>query len=522
MALVPFQRNSGNVSSVHYGNTRDRAGRQSRHQELGRYWQQARQIAETAGEILAEANASRETTMILNKKQLIANGVTDHAKKIRRDLVAVLENVLAAIDPFSLTKNNLTLQGNRLTVAKELKLDLSRYRNIYVLGAGKAVYKMALAVERLLGARITTGWINIPSMPEKNELRRIKVNLARHPRPNAAGVRGSKHIRSILEKAGEDDLVIAVISGGGSALMPLPADGIKLSEKVQLTSLFLKSAASIHEINVVRKHMSGIKGGQFARYAYPATLMALYVSDIIDDPFDIQASGPTAPDPSTFADAIEILKKFGIWNSAPGSIRSRFLLGAQGSIPETPKSQDEVFRKGKVHNFTIANHNTACEASAKAGKKLGYHILPLTSSIQGEAREVAKVIVSIGKQVLRYGKPLTKPALIIAGGETPVNVRGKGHGGRMQELGLAGLLHLKAGMTLAAFATDGVDGITPEPMAGAIGDMGTKERGQKMGLDVQKYLTDNNSYAYFQRVGDHIITGPTGTNVADLTLLAVY
>jgi glycerate 2-kinase len=448
--------------------------------------------------------------------------MTVQSRRIRRDLVAVLENVLAAIDPFSLTKNNLTLQGNRLTVAKELKLDLSRYKNIYVLGAGKAVYKMALAVERLLGARINAGWINIPAMPEKNELTRIKVHLARHPRPNAAGMYGSKTIRSILKGAGEDDLVIAVISGGGSALMPLPADGITLSEKIQLTSLFLKSAASIHEINVVRKHMSGIKGGQFARYAYPATLVALYVSDIIDDSFDIQASGPTAPDPSTFSDAIEILKKFGIWNSAPHSIRTRFLLGAKGSIPETPKPQDDVFRKGKVHNFTIANHNTACEASAEAGKQLGYHVLPLTSSIQGEAREVAKVIIAIGKQVLRYGKPLTKPALIIAGGETPVNVRGKGMGGRMQEFGLAALLPMKDGMTLVSFATDGVDGMTPEPTAGAFCDMGTKLRGQKMGLDVHTYLTDNNSYAYFHQVGDHIITGPTGTNVADLTLLAVY
>ncbi|HLC20737.1 MAG TPA: DUF4147 domain-containing protein [Candidatus Methylomirabilis sp.] len=460
--------------------------------------------------------------MILNKKQLIANGLTDQSRNVRRDLVAILEHVLAALDPFGLTRNNLELRGEQLIVAKQLSLDLPRYRNIYVAGGGKAVYKMALAVERLLGSRIASGWINIPDLPEKNELRKITVNLARHPRPDTAGMYGVKNIRSILEKAGENDLVIAVISGGGSALMPLPADGIKLSEKIKLTSLFLKSAATIHEINVVRKHMSGIKGGQFARYAYPATLVALYVSDIIDDPFDIQASGPTAPDPSTFSDAIEILKKHGIWNSAPSSIRTRFLLGVKGSIAETPKSHDEAFRKGKVHNFTIANHNTASEASAEAGEKLGYQILPLTSSIQGEAREVAKVIVSIGKQVLRYGKPLTKPALIIAGGETPVNVRGKGMGGRMQELGLAGLLHIKEGMTLAAFATDGVDGMTPKPTAGAIGDLGTKQRGQKKGLDVQRYLSDNNSYAYFNKVGDHIITGPTGTNVADHMLLAVY
>ncbi len=459
--------------------------------------------------------------MILNKAQLVANGATQQARKRRRDLLEILEHVLAAIDPYTLTKNNLELQGNRLVVAQQLPLDLARYRNIYVLGAGKAVYKMALAVERLLSSRIRSGWINIPEKPEKNELKRIHVNVARHPRPDKAGMQGSKAIRSILEKAGEDDLVIAVISGGGSALMPLPAEGITLPEKIQLTSLFLKSAATIHEINVVRKHMSGIKGGQFARYAYPATLVALYVSDIIDDPFDIQASGPTAPDPSTFSDAIEVLKKYGIWDDAPGSIKTRLLQGAKGLIPETPKAHDDEFRKGRVHNFTIANHNTACEASAEAGLKLGYNVLPLTSSIQGEAREVAKVIISVGKQVQRYRKPLSKPALIIAGGETPVSVRGKGKGGRMQELGLAGLLHIKEGMTLASFATDGVDGMTPRPTAGAISDIGTKERGRQKDLDVQRYLADNNSYAYFNKVADHIITGPTGTNVADLILLAV-
>ena len=460
--------------------------------------------------------------MILHKERIISNGITDQAKKARRDCLAVLEHVLQAIDPFTLTTNNLERRGDRLIIANQLTLDLPRYRHIHVLGAGKAVYKMALAVERVLASRVTAGWINIPARPEKNELKRIKVNVARHPTPDRAGELGSKTIRSILEKSDRNDLVIAVISGGGSALMPLPADRVTLPEKITLTSLFLKTAATIHEINVVRKHVSGIKGGQFARYAYPATLVALYVSDIIDDHFDIQASGPTAPDPSTFSDAIDILKRHGIWRSAPSSIRTRLLTGAKGSIPETPKSTDEVFRKGNIHNFTIANTNTAVEASAEAAAQLGYGVLPLTSSIQGEAREVAKVIVSVGKQVRRYGKPLSKPALIIAGGETPVNVRGSGKGGRMQELSLAGLLHIKDGMTLVGFATDGVDGITPKPTAGAIADIGTRQRGHRRSLDVQKYLADNNSYAYFHKVGDHIITGPSGTNVADLILLAVY
>ena len=398
---------------------------------------------------------------------------------------------------------------------------MSDYDNIYVVGAGKAVYRMALAVEKLLGRKIADGFINIPELPARNTLKRIKISKARHPTPSIQGVRGTKRIIQILKKAGTRDLVIGIISGGGSALMPLPAEGITLKEKIALTSLLLKTPATIHEINVVRKHLSHIKGGQFACLAYPATLVTLFVSDIIGDPFDIQASGPTAPDPSTFNDAIFILKKYAIWNRTPECIRERLTRGAEGIIPETPKSDHEAFRKGKIYNFTIGNHWSAVEAAKKKGIGLGYHTLDLTSSIQGEAREVSKVILSIGKDIQRYQVPLKKPALIIAGGETTVHVQGKGKGGRNQELVLSAVSQLQEGITIASFGTDGVDGINPSPVAGAIADASTYNRCSQKKISPHTYLAHNDSYHFFKKVGGHILTGHTGTNVGDLILLIV-
>lgn len=461
------------------------------------------------------------THVIKNTQRLITHGRTASERKARRDICKILEAVLRAVDPYALVKKNLEPRRNRLIVARSLTLDLNHYRRIFVVGAGKAVYKMALAVEDILRSRIVGGCINIPTLPSKNHLRKIVACKARHPTPDIRGVYGTKQIAKTLKSAGKDDLVIAVISGGGSALMPFPAQGITLKEKIALTSLLLKTPATIHEINVVRKHLSQIKGGQFACMAYPATLITLYISDIIDDPFDIQASGPTAPDPSTFKDAMVILKKYEIWDRAPKAVRARLTKGAQGLIPETPNASHEAFCKGRIYNFTIGNHNTAVEAAGRAGRKLGYHTLELTSAMQGEAREAAKGIVAIGKHIVQYRKPVRPPALLVAGGETTVHVRGKGAGGRNQELVLAALTQLRNGMTIASFGTDGVDGMTPLPVAGAIADVGTRERAMRLRIDPQKFLANNDSYHFFTKVRNNILTGPTGTNVGDLILLAM-
>lgn len=439
---------------------------------------------------------------------------------MRHNICRILENVLEAIDPYALTRQNLKLNGNTLRVAHSLSFDLTRYRRVYIVGAGKAVYKMALAVEDVLRSRVTGGCINIPTLPRHSRLKKVTVCKARHPTPDIQGVYGTKRIMRLIENLALDDLVIGVISGGGSALMPLPAEGITLKEKIRLTSLLLRTPATIQEINVVRKHLSGVKGGQFACLAYPATLVTLYVSDVIDDPMDI-AGGPTAPDPSTFQDAVEILKKYEIWQAAPKSVRERLMRGVRGIIPETPKASHEAFCKGKIYNFIIGNHNTAVEAAARAGRKLGYSVIELTSSLQGVAKEAAKIIVAVGKHIKRYRRPARPPALIVAGGETTVYVRGKGQGGRNQELVLSAIPQLQGGMTIVSFGTDGVDGITPRPVAGAIADVSTRECALRKKLDAQKYLADNNSYHFFKAVGDHIVTGPTGTNVGDLILLSI-
>lgn len=463
----------------------------------------------------------KKKKMIKNKKQLISNGKTAKQRKVRREVCKILEQVLKGVDPYKLVQRNLKLKGNTLKVAGSLKLDLFQYQNIYVAGAGKAVYKMALAVEDLLRQQITGGCINIPALPANNKLKKITICKARHPVPDVHGVYGTKQIKRTLIKAGKKDLVLAVISGGGSSLMPLPVEGVTLKEKIKLTSLLLKTPATIHEINVVRKHLSQIKGGQFACLADPATLVTLYISDIVDDSFDTQASGPTAPDPSTFRDAIGILMKHGIWNKAPKSIKKHLEQGAQGIIPETPKAKHKAFCTGQIYNFTIGNHNTALQAAVRTGKKLGYHVVELTSALEGQAREVSQAILAVGKHVNRYGKPARKPALILASGETTVNVRGKGKGGRNQELVLSVIQQLQDGMTMASFGTDGIDGFTPIPVAGAIADFTTHEKALRRKLDVREFLVNNDSYHFFKPLRDHIHTGPSGTNVGDLIMLVV-
>lgn len=459
--------------------------------------------------------------MIKNTAQLIKNGATAADQKRRRDIIECLEAGLAAVEPYHLVKEHMQLRGEKLFVKNAGVFDLKKFKNIYVVGAGKAVCAMANAVEDVLRDRITAGAVNFPEMSGDCP-RRIRFFHASHPIPGTTGMQGAKAIIKIVKQAGKNDLVLAIFSGGGSALMPLPADGITLAQKMKTTKLLLKTPATANELNVVRKHLSKIKGGQLACYAYPATMVALYISDVIDDSLDIQASGPTTPDPSTFSDAVHILKKYHIWNNVPDAVHKRFTAGIKGTISETPKKSSATFCNGKIHNVTIGNFHTAVTAAADKAKKLGYRVLPLTSSLQGEAEEAAKVIVSISKEIKRYKKPLAPPAMIIAGGETTVHLHGKGRGGRNQEFVLSGLTKLQSDMTLASLGTDGVDGFTPRPVAGALADISTLERALKKKMLPSNYLFNNDSYRFFAHLGEHLDTGGwTGTNVADLIILAV-
>jgi hydroxypyruvate reductase len=363
---------------------------------------------------------------------------------------------------------------------------------------------MAVAVERLLGARITGGLINAP---DAVKLRRIEINEAGHPIPDRRGVAGAKRIAQIATQAGADDLVICLISGGASALLPLPAPGITLAKKQKITRSLLHSGATIHEVNCVRKHLSLIKGGQLARLAYPATLLTLVLSDVIGDNLDAIGSGPTVPDRTTLAEARAICARYGIEIGLPDS-------------RETPKPKDRAFAKS--HHVLVGSNALAVEAAAEEAKRLGYNTRILSTSVQGEAREVAHVYSAIANEIYFHNRPVATPACIVSGGEPTVTVSGKGLGGRNQEFALSAAIDI-AGyweeMVILSVGTDGADG--PTDAAGAIVDEGSVGRARKLGLDPAAFLTNNDSYHFLQATGDLIKTGPTGTNVADIQLILV-
>jgi glycerate-2-kinase len=321
----------------------------------------------------------------------------------------------------------------------------------------------------------------------------------------------------IAEQAEKDDLIICLISGGGSSLMPLPRGGISISDKRLITDALLKSGATINEINTVRKHTSDFKGGWLAKKAYPATILNLILSDVVGDPLDFIASGPTVPDSTTFSDALNILKKYKLWEKTPESIKNVLLEGEKGIIPETPKAGDEAFKN--VVNVVIGNNRVAGLAACQQMKTLGLNTSLLTATMEGEARQVAKLLASIAREASMSNNPVAKPAGIVAGGETTVTVVGKGRGGRNQELALAVALKLKGldGVVLASLSTDGVDG--PTDAAGAIVDGKTLARAEKMGLNAEKFLANNDSFTFFSKLGNLIFTGPTGTNVNDITVM---
>lgn len=338
--------------------------------------------------------------------------------------------------------------------------------------------------------------------------------------PDEVGIKGTLRMLELAEQAGEDDLIICLVSGGGSSLMPLPRRDISLDSKRQITSALLKCGATITEINAVRKHISAFKGGWLARKCYPATVLSLVLSDVVGDALDSIASGPTVPDATTFNDAHKVLEKYGLWESAPVSIRNLLSDGEKGIIEETPKKRDEAFER--VSNVVLGNNRCASVAVCEHLKSKGLNTVLLTSTLEGEAKHVGAVLASIAKEVLESGNPVSKPVAIIAGGETTVTVVGEGVGGRNQELALSAALRLRGShtITFASFSTDGVDG--PTDAAGAIADGKTTERGEKLGLDAETYLARNDSYTYFSKIGDLIITGKTGTNVNDISLLIVF
>ncbi|HTA67952.1 MAG TPA: glycerate kinase [Bryobacteraceae bacterium] len=429
------------------------------------------------------------------------------ASALSRDALRIFHAALKAADPAQAVLRNVKIAGNVL-IAGRKRYRLDSFRNIYVIGAGKASAEMAQAVERLLRKRIAGGLINI-KYGHAARLRRIELNECGHPIPDRNGELGAQRIADIARQAGPDDLVLCLISGGASALLPLPAPPITLEEKQETTRLLLHCGANIHELNCVRKHISGVKGGQLAGLAFPAAVLALILSDVIGDDLDVIGSGPTVPDRSTFSDARAILAKYGISGRVPAEVRERL----SGKSPETPKPGARIFEK--VQNLIVGSNRLAVDAAAQQARALGYHTLVLSTFIEGETRDVARVHAAIAKEIRASGRPVKPPACVISGGETTVTIRGSGLGGRNQEFALAAALDiagLKDVVVLSA-GTDGTDG--PTDAAGAIADGDTIARG----LDAAAFLANNDSYHFFENIGDLIKTGPTGTNVADVRVM---
>jgi glycerate 2-kinase len=453
---------------------------------------------------------------IRNREKIIANGRTPRLRRCRAMALECFEHAVNAVEPKQLVKSKMKVENSLLQV-NGYSFDLKKVKNIYVVGGGKAGGKMAQAIEELLGNHVTAGAVNIPYGTKQNT-QVIELNEASHPVPDEAGVKGSLRIMAIVEQAQENDLVICLISGGGSSLMPLPREKISLKEKQELTNMLLKSGAAITEVNAVRKHLSAFKGGWLAKKAYPATVLNIILSDVMGDPLDSIASGPTVPDKSTFNDAVKVLEKYDLWLNAPVSVRKVLSEGRKGLLQETPKKDDIAFEK--VYNIIIGNNQTASLAAVDCLCSKMFKTLLLTDMMEGEARDVGKKLVTFARGVLVCKAYFPKPLGVVAGGETTVTVTGTGLGGRNQELVLSAALGLKESeeMVIASFSTDGIDG--PTDAAGAIADGFTLKRANQLGLDPKKYLAANDSYHFFAEIGDLIYTNATGTNVNDISVIA--
>lgn len=437
-------------------------------------------------------------------------------KEMRKDAMEIFTASLNAVDPIIAVKKYLSLEGDVLQVGKR-SYDLSNYARIYVIGCGKAAASMSYALEDILQNRISGGIINVKYGHTK-DLKYIKINEAGHPIPDEAGVEGTEEILALLHGLRDNDLVIFVLSGGGSALLPLPKDGISLEEKQRVTKMLLDSGASIDEMNALRKHISKVKGGQLARVAYPATSISLLLSDVVGDRKDVIASGPTVPDESAFGDCMSIIEKYNL--QLPESVMNLIKKGLNGEIEETPKAGDPIFEK--TFPVIIASNIMALKAAEQKAKELGYNALILSSAIEGETKEVAQVHTAIAKEIRASGNPISKPACIISGGETTVTIKGKGLGGRNQEFVLASATEI-AGMSdtvILSCGTDGTDG--PTDAAGALADGLTIQRAEKLGMHAMEYLWNNDSYHFFEKLDDLIKTGPTNTNVMDVRLLLMW
>ena len=435
---------------------------------------------------------------------------------IRVLLGRLLRAGLAAADPKRAVRRIVTRTRTGLRVAGR-RYDLRGAGRIVAVGAGKASASMAVALEQRLGTRLAGGLVVVPrgaAVPT----RRINVVTAGHPVPDRAGQKAATQMLALVKGLTRDDLLIVLLSGGASSLLPLPAPGLTLADKRRTTQLLLRSGASINDMNAVRKHLSAIKGGQLAA-ATRARVVTLILSDVIGDDLGMIGSGPTAPDSTTYADACAVLRRFRIWNLVPALVRHHLLKGRRGALDDTPKPGALLSRR--VRHHVLGNNRTSVEAVRREALRAGLrpHVLP--RAMTGDARDAAASFGRLAHRIVSFGKPVRPPVCLIAGGELTVAVRGAGRGGRAQEFALAAAAEI-AGLSnvwIAGFGTDGADG--PTDAAGAVVDGGTMARAAARGLDLARALRRNDAYAFFAQAGGHIMTGPTGTNVNDLYVMIV-
>ena len=450
----------------------------------------------------------------------------------------ILGAALDAVDPAAAVHRHLGRDGDLLR-AGDQTYDLRSYERVFVVGAGKAGAPMARAAAEVVGDRLAGGVVVVkgyddpgdgvsgrpgdeaqcrpftPSPPHP-----LTLVAAGHPIPDQRGVAGARRIAQLLEQATDRDLVIALISGGGSALLTLPAAGISLAELQAFTSILLRCGANINEINTLRKHLDQVKGGGLARLAHPAGMITLILSDVVGSPLDVIGSGPTVPDTSSFADAYAVLERYGVATDAPAPIVDRLRRGMAGQIAETPKPGDPRF--ARIHNLIVGDNLQAAAAALAAARTAGFNTQLLTTFLQAEAREAGRVLAAVAHELASSGQPLPRPACIVAGGETTVTLRGSGRGGRNQELALAAVASMAGlpNLALVALATDGGDG--PTDAAGAVVTGTTLDRARALGLDPAAHLARNDAYPFFDALGDLLKPGPTETNVNDLAFVFAF
>lgn len=433
---------------------------------------------------------------------------------LREHARVILNAALAAASARAAVARALALDGDTLRIAGEEEVDLRSVERIWVIGAGKAACAMAMGALEVLGERIAGGTLTTKD-GHGCAVPRMEVWEAAHPVPDTRGMAGAADALRMARAAGPRDLVLCLLSGGASALWAAPAAGVTLTDLRTVTDQLLRCGATIHELNTVRKHLSRIGGGWLARAAAPARLVTLAVSDVVGGALDVIASGPTVPDPTTYADALEVLASYEL--QPPSGVRAHLQAGDAEEIEETPKPLDAAFARASAH--VIAGNRDALQGAAREAERLGYRARIVADDVEGEASSVGEQVGLLVRNTLAE-RP-DGPVALLLGGETTVTVRGHGRGGRNQELALALAMEIEGieGVLAASLGTDGTDG--PTDAAGAFADGGTVARGHAAGLDVRDALRRNDAHPFLHAAGDLIVTGPTGTNVNDLVLVLI-